>query len=58
MHVILNGLASEEFSKTILVKWAKRMKHCLASHCWYFEKERVTKEDTKSEDNESVTDDE
>ncbi len=29
-----------------------------SSHSWYFEKELITEEDTKSEDNESVTDDE
>ncbi len=58
MHVILNGLPSEEFLETILVKWAKQMERCLASYSQYFEKERITKEETESKDNESIMDDE
>ncbi len=58
MHVILNEMALEEFSNTILIKQPERMERCLASHGRYFEKEWVTEEDTESEDNEYVTDDE
>ncbi len=56
IHVILNRLTLEKFSKTIFVKWAEWMEHFLASHGRYFEKERVTEKDTESEDNESVDD--
>ncbi len=67
-HVILNGQALDKFLKTILIKRAEWMERCLASQgryfeCLtsqgqYFEKEQVTKEDTESEDKESITDDE